>query len=318
MPDAVPGAASGLRHSVPPTPSPLGTPRRAALDSLAGWLLAGPSVLALTVLLLLPTAALLLASLTDYELGGPPLRWIGLDNYAELLRDPAFRAALRNTLVYVGAVLPLSVALGLGLALLVESGTRGQMLFRAVFFLPVVSLLVAMATAWEYLLHPTIGPVNRLLGLLGVAPVNWLGSSEWVLTSLCMIGVWENLGYVVVLFMAGLTAIPPELRAAAETDGAARAWDRFWLVAWPLLGPTTLFVVTITAIRCLRVFDTVAALTQGGPNKASEVLLHLMYLEGFTYFRIGYSAAITAVFLAVVLGLVLLQLRVLERRVHYG
>jgi multiple sugar transport system permease protein len=235
MSDAASGATSGLRHPTPPKPSPLGAPRRAALDSLAGWLLAGPSVLALTVLLLLPTAALLLASLTDYELGGPPLRWIGLDNYAELLRDPAFRAALRNTLVYVGAVLPLSVTLGLGLALLVEGGTRGRVLFRAVFFLPVVSLLVAMATAWEYLLHPTIGPVNRLLGLLGVAPVNWLGSSEWVLTSLCMIGVWENLGYVVVLFMAGLTAIPPELQAAAETDRAARAWDRFWLVTWPLL-----------------------------------------------------------------------------------
>ena len=288
------------------------------MPDLAGYLLAAPAVIGLLVLLLLPTAAVLAVSLTDMELGGPPLRWVGLGNYAELLHDPAFRQALRNTLVYVGAVLPLSVGLGLGLALLIEGGTRGRAVFRAVFFLPVVSLLVAMATAWEYLLHPTIGPVNRMLGLLGVAPINWLGSSEWVLTSLCMIGVWENLGYVVVLFMAGLTAIPPELHAAAETDGAGRAWDRFWLVTWPLLGPTTLFVVTITAIRCLRVFDTVAALTKGGPNKASEVLLHLMYREGFTYFRIGYSAAITAVFLAVVLALVLLQTRVLERRVHYG
>ncbi len=285
---------------------------------MAGLLLAGPAVLGLAVLLLLPTAALLLVSLTDLEMGGPPLQWVGLGNYAELLRDAAFRGALRNTLVYVAAVLPLSVGLGLGVALLIEGGVRGRTFFRAVYFLPVVSLLVAMATAWEYLLHPTIGPVNAVLRLLGVAPVNWLGSSDWVLTSLCAIGVWENVGYVVVLFLAGLTAIPPELRAAAETDGAARAWDRFWLVTWPMLGPTTLFVVTIVAIRCLRVFDTVAALTKGGPNKASEVLLHLMYREGFTYFRIGYSAAITTVFLAVVLALVLLQTRVLERRVHYS
>ena len=295
----------------------LGPP--ASLSGAAtGLLLAAPAVLALAVLLLLPTAALLLVSLTDLELGGPPLRWVGLANYTELLADRAFLGALRNTLVYVAAVLPLSVLLGLGIALLIESGARGRALFRAVFFLPVVSLLVAMATAWEYLLHPTIGPLNTVLRAFGIAPVNWLGSSDWVLTSLCMIGVWENLGYVVVLFLAGLTAIPPELRAAAETDGARLPWDRFWLVTWPLLGPTTLFVVTITAIRCLRVFDTVAALTKGGPNKASEVLLHLMYKEGFTYFRIGYSAAITTVFLAVVLGLVLLQIRVLERRVHYG
>ena len=284
----------------------------------AGWALAGPAVLALVVLLLGPSGALLAVSLTDMELGGPALRWVGLDNYAELLRDPAFLGALRNTLIYGAAVLPASVLIGLGLALLVEAGTRGRMLFRAVFFLPVVSLLVAMATAWEYLLHPTIGPVNLVLRWVGIAPINWLGSSDWVLTSLCLIGVWENVGYVVVLFMAGLTAIPPELRAAAETDGAGRAWDRFWLVTWPLLGPTTLFVVTITAIRCLRVFDTVAALTHGGPNKSSEVLLHLMYREGFTFFRIGYSAAITTVFLAVVLALLLLQTRVLERRVHYG
>ena len=289
-----------------------------ATETVAGLLLAGPAVLALALLLLLPTACVLAVSLTDMELGGPPLRWIGLANYAELLSDPGFRQALRNTTVYVVAVLPLSVGLGLGIALLVEGGTRGRALFRAVFFLPVVSLLVAMATAWEYLLHPTIGPLNQALRLVGLQPVNWLGSSDWVLTSLCMIGVWENLGYVVVLFLAGLTAIPPELRAAAEIDGAGRAWDRFWLVTWPMLSPTTLFVVTITAIRCLRVFDTVAALTKGGPNKSSEVLLHLMYQEGFTYFRIGYSAAITTVFLALVLLLVLLQTRVLERRVHYG
>ena len=285
---------------------------------MIGLLLATPALVALVVLLLVPTAVLLLLSFSDYELGGPALRWIGLDNYAELLRDPAFGKALHNTLVYVGAVLPASVALGLLIALGVEAGARGRAVFRAIFFLPVVSLLVAMATAWEYLLHPTIGPVNRALALAGIAPVNWFGSSDWVLTSLILIGVWENLGYVVVLFMAGLTAIPPELRAAAETDGARYSWDRFWLVTWPLLGPTTLFVVTITAIRCLRVFDTVAALTKGGPNNASEVLLHLMYREGFTYFRIGYSAAITAVFLAVVLLLVMLQTQVLERRVHYA
>ena len=293
-------------------------PRWIGAEAAAGLVLSGPAVAALVLLLLAPTASLLAVSLTDMELGGPPLRWVGLANYAELLTDPTFRVALRNTLVYVGVVLPLSVGFGLGIALLIEGGARGRTLFRAVFFLPVVSLLVAMATAWEYLLHPTIGPLNQVLRLLGFAPVNWLGSSDWVLTSLCMIGVWENLGYVVVLFLAGLTAIPPELRAAAETDGARSAWDRFVLVTWPMLGPTTLFVVTVTAIRCLRVFDTVAALTKGGPNKSSEVLLHLMYLEGFTYFRIGYSAAITTVFLAVVLGLVLLQTRVLERRVHYG
>ncbi|TCZ51770.1 carbohydrate ABC transporter permease [Roseicella aquatilis] len=310
MPDALPGgfAAPLLRQ---PAQAGLG-------EAAAGWLLAAPAALALFALLLGPSLMLLALSFTDWELGADGLRWIGLGNYAELLEDDSFLAALRNTLLYVAVVMPASIGLGLGVALLVEGGTRLRAAFRAIYFLPVVSLLVAMATAWQFLLHPTIGPVNRLLGLFGITPVNWLGSSDWVLPSLCAIGVWENLGYVVVLFMAGLIAIPAELYAAAEVDGARSGWARFRLVTWPLLGPTTLFVVTITAIRCLRVFDTVAALTKGGPNKASEVLLHVMYKEGFTYFRIGYSAAITAVFLAVVLALMLLQTRILDRRVHYA
>ncbi|WP_149535590.1 carbohydrate ABC transporter permease [Siccirubricoccus phaeus] len=294
-------------------------PARFALsEAAAAWLLSAPAMLSLFLLLLGPSLALIALSFTDWELGAGGLTWIGLGNYAELLEDRTFLAALRNTLLYVALVMPSSIGLGLLIALLVEGGKRLRATFRAIYFLPVVSLLVAMATAWQYLLHPTIGPVNRLLALFGVAPINWLGSSDWVLLSLCAIGLWENLGYVVVLFMAGLTAIPSELYAAAEMDGARSPWARFRLVTWPLLGPTTLFVVTITAIRCLRVFDTVAALTDGGPNNASEVLLHVMYKEGFTYFRIGYSAAITAVFLAVVLALMLIQTRILDRRIHYA
>jgi multiple sugar transport system permease protein len=136
--------------------------------------------------------------------------------------------------------------------------------------------------------------------------------------SLAIIGTWEQIGFNMVLFLAGLTAIPRDLYAAAEVDGVRSPWSRFWTVTWPLLGPTALFVLTITMIRALRVFDIVATLTQGGPNKASEVLLFTMYTEGFTFFRMGYSAAITVVFLAVVVVLMTLQTRVLDRRVHYG
>jgi multiple sugar transport system permease protein len=288
-------------------------------EALAGLLLTLPAGIAYLLMLLLPTLAAVLLAFTDYELGAPEITWIGLENFRELAEDRGFLVSLRNTAVYVGLVAPLSIALGLGAALLVEAGTRGRALFRAVYFLPVVSLPVAMAAAWQYLLHPTIGPVNAALRALGVAsPPFWLSSSDWVLLSLAAIGVWENIGYAMVLFLAGLTAIPRELYAAAEVDGTRSALDRFRLVTWPLLGPTTLFVVTITMIRSIRVFDSVAVLTQGGPNKASEVLLYTMYREGFTYLRLGYSAAITLVFLAIVLGLVWLQTKAMDRRVHYG
>ncbi|MCR0982194.1 carbohydrate ABC transporter permease [Roseomonas populi] len=296
----------------------LPAPRLSAGEALAGWMLTAPAALAFLLMLLAPTLATIALAFTDYELGAPALNWIGLENFAELLQDRGFAIALRNTILYVAIVAPTSVLGGLALAMLIEAGTRGRALFRAIFFLPVVSLPVAMAAAWQYLLHPTIGPLNAALRAVGVAGPNWLSSSDTVLISLAAIGVWENIGFNLVLFLAGLTAIPRELYAAAEVDGAARAWDRFRLVTWPLLGPTTLFVVTITMTRAVRVFDSVAVLTQGGPNKASEVLLYAMYEEGFTYFRLGYSAAITLVFLAIVLALVWLQTRVMERRIHYA
>ena len=289
-----------------------------AAEALAGWAMLLPAALAYLLMLLLPTLAAVLLAFTDYELGAWPPAWIGLGNFADMLTDRGFRTSAVNTLVYVAIVTPASVLGGLGLALLVEGGLRGRATFRAVFFLPVVSLTVAMASAWQYLLHPTIGPLNAALRGLGLPTPFWLTSSDWVLASLAAIGVWESIGFNMVLFMAGLTAIPRELHAAAEVDGARGAWDRFRLVTWPLLGPTTLFVVTISMIRSLRVFDTVAVLTQGGPNKASEVLLYTMYTEGFTYLRLGYSAAVTLVFLAVVLAVMWLQMRVLDRRVHYG
>jgi len=287
-------------------------------EALAAWLLSLPAILSYILLLLLPTLAAVLLAFTDYELGAWPPAWIGLGNFAEMLEDRGFRQSFRNTLVYVGLVAPASVALGLALALLVEGLARGRAAFRAAFFLPVVSLPVAMATAWQYLLHPTIGPLNAALAQLGIAGPAWLTASDTVLLSLAFIGIWEAIGFNLVLFLAGLTAIPRELYQAAEVDGVRSAWERFRLVTWPLLGPTTLFVVTITMIRSVRVFDSVAVLTQGGPNRASEVLLYTMYTEGFTFFRLGYSAAITLVFLVIVLGLMLLQTRVLDKRVHYG
>jgi multiple sugar transport system permease protein len=284
---------------------------------LAGWRLAGPAVALLVLLILLPTIAVLALSLTDLELGYNKIRFVGLDNYLELLEDRTFLISLGNTVSYTLIVTPLSLALGLGAALLIEAEVRGRALFRTIYFLPVVSLLVAMATVWQYLLHPTIGPVNALLRLIGIAAPNWLGGSDTVLLSLAFIGVWQAVGFNMVLFLAGLTAIPRELYAAAEVDRAGTAWDRFWLVTWPMLGPTTLFVVTISVINAVKVFETVSTITQGGPNRASEVLLWTIYQEGFVYLRVGYASAMTVVFLAILMVLMVLQYRALDRRVHY-
>lgn len=287
-------------------------------EERAAWRLAGPAALLMVLLLLAPTLAILWLSFTNAELGVADWQFIGIDGYREIFSDRTFLRSIRNTALYVAIVTPVSVALGLGLALLIEAEVKLKSLFRSIYFLPVVSLLVAMATVWQYLMHPVIGPLNLMLKLVGIPAVNWLGSSDTVLFALALIGVWQSVGFNMVLFLAGLTAINRELYAAAEIDGARSALDRFRLVTWPMLGPTTLFVVTISMINAVKVFETVAALTQGGPGKSSQVLLYTIYEEGFVFLHTGLASAMAVVFIAVLLVLLVIQTRVLEKQVHYG
>jgi len=286
-------------------------------EDRTAWLLALPAIVLLFLFVLLPVVAVIFLGFTDFELGYGKFRIVGFENYAHLITDRTFRKSLWNTTLYTAMVAPVSIALGLGVALLIEGELRARSFFRTVYFLPVASLIVAMATVWQYIFHPTIGPLNALLALVGIPGPNWLGASNTVLYSLSIIGVWQSVGFNMVLFLAGLTAIPRELYAAAEVDGAKSSLDRFFLVTWPMLGPTTLFVVTISVTNAVKVFETVKMLTDGGPNKASEVLLFTIYQEGFVYLRVGYASAMTVVFLAILVVLMFLQYRVLDRRVHY-
>jgi multiple sugar transport system permease protein len=302
-------------------PDPIGkAPTHSAAErdeARTGWLLSMPAIVLLFMFILVPVAAVILMSFTDYELGYTGFKWVGFDNYADLFTSRTFRHSLWNTTVYTAIVAPVSIFMALGLAMLIESEGIGRSFFRTTYFLPVASLLVAMATVWQYLFHPTIGPVNALLRLADIEGPNWLGASSYVLYGLSIIGVWQSVGFNLVLFLAGLTAIPRDLYAAAHVDGARFALDRFRLVTWPMLGPTTLFVTTISIINAVKVFETVKTLTEGGPNKASEVLLFTIYQEGFVYLRVGYASAMTVVFLIILVILMFLQYRIQDRQVHY-
>jgi multiple sugar transport system permease protein len=181
-----------------------------------------------------------------------------------------------------------------------------------------MATMAAMAIAWEALLHPSIGLVSQALTALGLPTMNWLKNKETVIPALAAIGIWQNIGYAMVLFLAGLKVIPQDLYEAAEVDGADSTFDRLRTVTLPMLGPTTLFVSIVIALRSLEVFDTVSILTQGGPEKSSEVLLYSLYMESFGYLRTGYGAAMTVVFLVLVTSLLLLQTRLIDRRVHYS
>lgn len=284
------------------------------------WLVV-PATIAMLAFIFVPVAIVAMLSITDYQFGARSFNWIGFENYTKLFGSSIGQRAITNTLLYVAVVIPFSV----GLALLVAIGLHQMMdwapclsnALKAIYFLPVAATLVAMSVTWSFVLHPSLGAVNQALIAIGGSPQNWLGDRGIVLYTLAMIGIWQTVGYNMVLFLAGLVAIPKDLYDAAEVDGAGSTWSRFWTVTWPMLGPTTLFVVVITATGAFRVFETVASMTKGGPAFASDTLVYALYREGFVYFKAGYSSAITVVFFVILLAITLIQFWVVERRVHY-
>jgi multiple sugar transport system permease protein len=284
----------------------------------AGYAFAAPAAVLLICLILLPLAIVLVLSVTDYTLAAVDLSFVGLANYEQIFTDPGTRRALVNTLIYVGLVVPASVGLGLAIASLVHRRGRSRRIYEMAFFLPVTSTMVAMAVVWQYLLHGRIGPINAVLSAVGIERIDFLTDPDVALYSLVAIGIWQLVGFTMVLFLAGLTAIPREIYEAAALDGVDSGFDRFWRITWPLLAPTTLFVVVTTSITSFQVFDTVAVLTQGGPMQSTEVLLYKVYLEGFQYFEIGYASALITVFLVFVLAFSLIQIGLADRRIHYG
>lgn len=291
--------------------------RQAFIERLVAGGFAFPALLLLVLTILVPLGVLAYLSFTDYELGAVDVRYVGLDNIMSALSDPEFRRALRNTLIYVAIVLPGSVIFSLLVAVLVHRRKRTRSLYEIIYFLPVTSTFIAMATVWQFVLHPSLGPISAALRWLGVGEIDFLSNPSLALPTLAVIGIWQLVGFNMILFLAGLSTIPKDLYEAADIDGCGGEIDRFLTITWPLLGPTTMFVIVTSSITAFKVFDTVAVLTHGGPMGSTEVLLYKVYLEGFQYFRMAYASVLTFIFLIFILVFSVLQTVVMDRRVHY-
>lgn len=281
--------------------------------ALSAWVFLSPALLLIAVFFFLPVLAALLLSFTDfdiYALGDlNRLRFVGLANYGQLLQSPLFWTALGNTLYFVVVGGPLSVAVSLGAALLVNSRlTRFPGLFRTAFFLPVVTTLVAVAMVWRYLYHPRYGLMNYGLSWLGIEPIDWLGDPVWAMPAIILMAVWKNFGFNMIIFIAGLQNIPPQLYEAARIDGA-NAWRQFRYITLPLLGPTFLFVALMTMIGYFQMFAEPYVMTQGGPANRTVSVVLLMYEEGFRWWNIGYASAAAFVLFALILAVTVLQLK---------
>jgi len=279
--------------------------------------LIAPATFLLLLIYVIPIAVVIAMSLTDYTLVSDYYEFVGFENYAKMLSEEPFRNALWNTFVYAAFLMPLSFGLGLVIAIAIQERQQFRSILEVLFFLPVTATLTAMSLVFAALMDSRQGVFNNTLETFGFSGLNWLGSETLVLFSLAIISLWALIGFNMVLFLAGLTAIPKSLYDAAAIDGADGAIDKFFRVTWPMLGPTAMFVAVTNSITAFKIFDTVAVLTQGGPNRASEVYLYLAYLEGFEYFNMGYSAALSLVFLAIIFAFALFQALVIDRKVHY-
>lgn len=279
----------------------------------AGALFVSPALLLILVFFIVPVFIALLLSFSDfdiYALGSLEyLRFIGLRNYIELFQNPLFWTALGNTVYFVVIGGPLSMVVSLGAALLIGSKlVKFKTLFRTVFFLPVVTTLVAVAVMWRYLYHPRYGLLNYALGGLGIEPIDWLGDPFWAMPAIILMAVWKNFGYNMIIFLAGLQSIPDLLYEAARIDGANR-WRQFWHVTLPMLAPTFLFVAIITMIGYFQLFAEPYVMTQGGPSNATLSVVLFMYEQGFRWWNLGSAAAIAFVLFAIILAVTLIQLR---------
>jgi multiple sugar transport system permease protein len=283
----------------------------------AAWLLVAPSLLVITVFFFLPVIAALAMSLTDFDLYAlaniKNLRFVGFHNYVELMHTPLFWKALGNTLFFVIAGVPLSIAASLGAALLLNSKLAWfKPLFRTAFFAPVVTSMVAVAVIWRYLYHTRYGFINYALDAIGVAPGDWLGDPRLAMPAIIFFAVWKNFGYNMIIFLAGLQSIPADLYEAAELDGAG-SWALLRHITLPALAPTMFMVSVLTMAGYFQLFAEPYVMTQGGPLQSTVSVLYLMYEQGFKWWNLGSATAVAFVLFVLMFGVTLLQMRVAGR-----
>jgi len=306
---------SPLRDQTQPIRSSPTLQRRKVSEALLAYLFLLPTLFGLLFFSLGPVIAGFLISFTNWNIFLPP-QWVGLDNYQTLLTQDLPRKVFSNTLYYTLVNVPLNMTVALGMALLLNLRLRGVSFYRAVYFLPVVSSTVAASLIWTWLYSPNFGPINYFLGEIGIKGPPWLASTTWAMPAVIIMSVWKGFGTNMLIFLAGLQGIPQELIEASMIDGANR-WQRFWRITWPLLTPTTFFVLVISCIASFQVFEQVFVMTEGGPAYATSVMGLFIYLNAFRYNNMGYAAAAAYILFALILAITLAQLKLQRRWTHY-
>lgn len=297
------------------TVAPVHRPRLWTMQ-LYGYLLILPALSFLLLFTHYPAVATVWESLFSAARNGHPAQFVGLDNYLGLLDDDIFIKSLRNNLLYALITIPLAVTLALLMALAVNRQMRTTALIRTAFFIPSLLPMIAIANLWLFFYTPQLGLLNKLLALFSLPAVNWLGEPQSALYCLMAVSVWREAGFFMIFYLAALQQIDPRLGEAAAIEGASRRYF-FRRVQWPLLMPTTLFVLINASMNAFRIVDQVIAMTNGGPNNSSSLLLFYIYRTAFSFWNMPAAAAMTVVLLVILAAIALLKFNLLDKRAHY-
>lgn len=274
-------------------------------DGTWAFLLLLPNLLGFFIFIMFPVLGTFYISFTDWDMAGD-MKWVGLANYKTLFQDDIFRKVLWNTLYYSVVSVPLGIMMSLLLAVFLNQKLKFMRFYRAAFFMPVISSFVAVAVIWQWIYNPDFGLLNYFLSWFGIDGPSWLTSSVWAMPAIILTSVWKNLGYNMLIFLAGLQGISESYYEAADIDGA-KWYTKFWHITVPLLSPTTFFVTVTSIIGSFQVFDAVYLMTQGGPARATSVLVHYIYQTAFQYLDIGYASAMAYILFFLVLIVTLIQ-----------
>ena len=290
--------------------------RTRATATVQGWLLLLPAMVLLVAFTHWPAVATFIDSFYSTPRPRRPERFVGLDNYRQIVDDPVFWQSLVNNLWYALGTIPVSIALALVMALWVNDRIAGRAFVRMAYFTPTVLPMVAVANIWLFFYTPQYGLVEQIAGAFGLPARNWLGSKDTALAAVTIVAVWKEAGFFMIFYLAALQSLAPSLAEAASLEGASR-WTFFRRVQFPLLMPTTLFVLVNAVINAFRTIDHIFILTRGGPDNATMLLLFYVYQVGFAFWDTTYAAALTVVLLAILGAVAFVQYVGLERRIHY-
>lgn len=289
--------------------------KQAYSEALSGYLFLLPNFLAVCIFMLIPIVFSFWLSLTEWDLINPP-KFVGLENYSEMLTDGRFHTTMKNTILFSLITIPSSIAISLFFALLLNQAISGVKTYQAIIFMPVVVSMVAVSVIWRWIFNTEVGILNYFLDFFGISPVGWISTEKWALISVSLVAIWKSIGFNMVIFLAGLKGIPRQLYEAADIDGAGTI-AKVFRIEIPLLGPTLFFVTIMTVLSSFQAFDVVYMITDGGPGDSTNVIYYWIYQHAFKFFNMGYAAALSWVVFAVLFVVTLMQFRFFGGKANY-